>query len=219
MPIKPIDYIISLQGKLCPHCLAGFMDEAYNTRVTCGKSGINLNTGIPCAIEDWGKCPLNKAGIKVKTRPFKKTLYDTVPVQIYLMQNIKTPLMEGARALFSGGRLIDSCKALRQIYRAIKAVKNLPEPNIENTSRRSARNLIVIRDGFFQRCGLNIIRNSFIRCFINLIIILLQMDGPWRMMILWVKQQADSMDWQEDGDDITRFKWWHEPDGINQKEL
>jgi hypothetical protein len=190
------------------------MDEAYNTRVSCGKSDITLNTGVPCTIEDWGKCPLNEAGVKVKNRSSKKTIYDTVPVQIYLMQNVKAPLMEGARALFSAGGLINSIKALKQIYRAIKAVKYLPEPTIENTERRSARNFVVIRDRFFQRCGLNIIRNDFIRYFINLIIILLQMDGPWRTMILWFKKQADSLDWQEDGDDITRFKWWHEPDGI-----
>lgn len=58
--IKPIDYIKLIQVPLCPHCLAGFMDEQLNTRVTCGKANITLITGLPCSYQDWLECPLNK---------------------------------------------------------------------------------------------------------------------------------------------------------------
>jgi hypothetical protein len=58
--MKPIDYIKLIQGELCHHCLAGFMDEQLNTRVTCGKANITLIVGLPCTEQDWKICPLNK---------------------------------------------------------------------------------------------------------------------------------------------------------------
>ena len=187
------------------------MDEQYNTRVTCGRGNITLIAGLPCTFEDWKRCPFNAAGYEIGEKCFRKTIFDTVPVQIYLIQNVKSPIMEGARMLFSAGGLFDNFRALRQIFIALKALKKLPEPTRENTILRSARNAIDIRDRFFEHCHLAILRSSFIRLFFNLVIILLQMDGPWRMMILWVKREAEKMEgWEETGDDLSRFKWWKE---------
>jgi len=59
--MKPIDYVrLISEHKLCPHCLAGFMDENLNNRVTCGKANLTFVVGLPCTVEDWKTCPLNK---------------------------------------------------------------------------------------------------------------------------------------------------------------
>jgi len=57
--MKPIDYINALQQPLCPHCLAGWMDEQLNVRVTCGKSNMTFIVALPCSLEDWKVCPFN----------------------------------------------------------------------------------------------------------------------------------------------------------------
>ena len=81
--MKPIDYIRLIQEPLCPHCLAGFMDEQLNTRVTCGKTNITLVVGLPCSYQDWLECPLNKP----TPRPKPET---TVPAHLRIAVN-KSP--------------------------------------------------------------------------------------------------------------------------------
>jgi len=58
--LKLIDYVREAKKPPCPHCLAGFMDDALNNRVTCGKTNITLIVGLPCTYQDWLECPLNK---------------------------------------------------------------------------------------------------------------------------------------------------------------
>jgi len=58
--MKLIDYMREAQKPRCPHCLAGYMDESLNNRVTCGKANITLIVGLPCTREDWKVCPLNE---------------------------------------------------------------------------------------------------------------------------------------------------------------
>ncbi len=57
--MKPIDYVKLATQPRCPHCLAGFMDEQLNNRVTCGKANMTFIVALPCTIEDWKVCPLN----------------------------------------------------------------------------------------------------------------------------------------------------------------
>lgn len=60
--MKPLDYLRITEQPLCPHCLAGYMDEALNNRITCGKANLTFIVALPCLYQDWLECPLNKGG-------------------------------------------------------------------------------------------------------------------------------------------------------------
>ncbi len=59
--MKPIDYVRLVSEPLCPHCLAGYMDEQLNNRVTCGRANLTFIVALPCTLKDWDVCPLNES--------------------------------------------------------------------------------------------------------------------------------------------------------------
>lgn len=129
--------------------------------------------------------------MKVDINPKKKTIYSSLPMQVFMMHAIKKPLLEVARLILS----------------------KLPEPTKENTWHPNSHNLIEIRDDFFEHCFLGEDRRIFIRTVFNFVIIIYDFDAPWRMMIDWCIEEWRKKDWKPKGygmDKIPDWRWWHD---------
>lgn len=143
-----------------------------------------------------------------------QTIYSELPVQAYMIQMVKKPLLESIQALFDGNASKTSkLRAVAKLWRALQAVRHLPEPTIENTWHPNSHNLIKIRDGLLKQTRLDPIRVSFIKNVLNLAIIVYDFDPPWRWIMDSAKDEAFSMDWKPRGygDDWSDgYNWWRE---------
>jgi hypothetical protein len=124
-----------------------------------------------------------------------RTIYSSLPMQIFMIHAIKKPLMAVA------GLILDK----------------IPEPTKENTWHPNSHNLIDIRDDFFTHMetdkSLASERLKIIRCVFNFIIILYDFDPPWRWMIDYVKDEAFKKKWEPRGYEDTwskNYTWWKE---------
>ena len=150
----------------------------------------------------------------VQINPKKKTIYSSLPMQVFMIHAIKKPLIEGVNTLFSpDAKLKDKIGAIRELWKAFKAFQKMPEPTKENTWHPNSHNLIEIRDEFFKHCFLDEIRRRFIRNIFNFVIILYDFDAPWRMMIDWCVEEWLKKDWKPRWYETAlphNWSWWHE---------
>ncbi len=121
----------------------------------------------------------------------KRTIYSSLPMQLFMIEAIKAPLLKVACLIAS----------------------KLPEPTIENTWHPNSHRMIERRDEFFEHCFLPEPRRTFIRMAINFVIIIYDFDSPWRMMIDWFIEPWHLEGWQLRGYGEEKqpiYDWWKE---------
>lgn len=110
------------------------------------------------------------------------TIFNTGAVERFLVSDVKAPLMQGLNALFDGSGGYSRLKAL---WRAYKAMRELPEPTKENTYYPNTKLIIELRDEFFSLEN-NPSRHKAFRTIWNFVIILYDYDRYYRHRIDWV---------------------------------
>ena len=140
----------------------------------------------------------------VQANPQKRCIYFALPMQVFMIHAIKTPLLESVRYLFSR-RFKGKYKAIKQLRFAFRSMGKLPEPAIENTWHPNTHNLILIRIWAFERYPL-LARFKVVRNAINFGIIIHSFDPPWRWMMETVLMDALKMEWGNYRSDIRNLK-------------
>ncbi len=145
-----------------------------------------------------------------------KTVYSSVPLQIFMIHSIKQPLMESVNTLFnSDASKTQKIKAVRNLWKAYQAISKLPEPTIENTWHPNAHNVIHLRDWLSEHCYLKDPWDGFMRRIFNFTAIIIDHDPPWCWIIDSVREEAMKMDWKPRGyeqENIKGYPWWKEED-------
>lgn len=129
--------------------------------------------------------------MKIDLKEKQATVFSSLPMQVFMIHAIKIPLIKIASLIAS----------------------KLPEPTKENTWHPNSHNLIEIRDEFFKHCFLEEARLKLIRVIFNFVIIIYDFDPPWRMMIDWVREEANKKEWKPKGygmNTLPDWRWWHE---------
>jgi hypothetical protein len=141
-----------------------------------------------------------------------QTIYDDQAVQIFMIESIKTPLMEGVETIFdSNASKVSKLKAISKIGKALMAVDKLPRPTKENTWHPNAHNLIDIRDWIESCLELAGIRMGFIDRVFNIAIIIYNFDPPWRYIMDSCKEKSDELTWKPRGwEDDWEYPWFKE---------
>jgi len=155
--------------------------------------------------------------MKVDLNPAKATVFSTLPLQVFMIHEIKKPLMQSIGILTSSSSSpLDKVKALLALRKVLVAIGKMPEPTKENTWHPNTHNLIDLRDRFFEHCHLDDFRLTFLRAFWKFLIIIYDFDAPWRRMIDAVIEWAFGMDWKPAyyGAVINKsFSFWREDEG------
>ena len=141
----------------------------------------------------------------------KRTIYSTIGYQLFLMHQVKKPLMEGVQTLTSPDvNFAGKMKAVRKIWRAYQNFLKMPEPTVENTHHPNTHNIIHLRDWFCARCKLAALRVNFVRTCFNFWAVINEMDPPWRMMSDKVREEGFRLDWVPTGYDgePCEYDWW-----------
>jgi len=150
----------------------------------------------------------------VDIKPNKNTIYSALPMQVYMIHAVKMPLIEGVNTFLDpGANKLQKVRALRLVYKAIKAMAKLPEPTVESVWHPNTHKLIVLRDWFFERCFLGGARLSFVRTLFNFVIILYDFDPPWRWMIDSVIEKFRIMPWEDKNyghKETPNWAWWQD---------
>jgi len=143
-----------------------------------------------------------------------RTIYSSVPVQIFIINSIKQPMLDGVEVIFNpDASKITKLRAANQLWKAFQAMSKLPEPTVENTWHPNSHILIGLRDWLFERCFLSEKRNGFIRRLFNFVIILYELDPPWRWVIDSLKDEAFKKKWKLRGYQdtwIDKYTWWRD---------
>ena len=144
-----------------------------------------------------------------------ETMYSELATQAYLINEVKKPLLEAVPVIFDpeAGK-IAKLKAAVKLWRAMKALNQLPQPGIDNTWHPNAHNLIRLRD-WVVSCIPKLAgeRRQIVEVFFDLVIILIDMDPPWRYIIDRVNDEALKMKWMSAGwndDWVESYDWWEE---------
>ncbi|KKN76900.1 hypothetical protein LCGC14_0365510 [marine sediment metagenome] len=144
----------------------------------------------------------------------QSTIYSTIPMQIFMMNSIKKPILESVEIIFNpDASKIDKVKAARKLWKAVQLISKMPEPTLEGTWHPNSHNLIILRDWLCERCFLATERMGLIRRLMNFIIILYDFDPPWRWVLDSVKDEALKMEWKSRGYEDVRtetYAWWRE---------
>lgn len=142
------------------------------------------------------------------------TVYSTVPMQLYMIHNIKDPILHSIETIFNpDSSKIDKLRAASKLWKAFQSISKMPEPTLENTEHLNAHNLIKLRDWLFERCFLAHERMGLIRRLMNFAIIIVDFDPPWRWVFDSVREEAFRMEWQprEYGrSGKVKYEWWKE---------
>ena len=145
---------------------------------------------------------------------YEKTIYFSYGLQAYMHEEIKKTVMEAIEILFdSKAPKFRRFKAVKKLWDVFESLKGLPEPTIDRTWHPNTRNLIELRDWFFDRCSLNTLRMGFIRRVMNFVIILYDFDPPWRWILDSVREKSLTKDWKPRGFEDTwskTYTWWNE---------
>ncbi len=154
----------------------------------------------------------------------QSTIYSTIPMQIFMMNSIKKPILEAMEIIFEQddsklGKL-KKVRAARRLWKAVHLISKMPEPSLEAKEGESgycwhpnSHNLIILRNWLFERCFLSKQRMGLIRRLMNFVIILNDFDPPWRWVIDSVKDEALKMKWESRGYEDVRtesYNWWRE---------
>jgi hypothetical protein len=142
----------------------------------------------------------------------QKTVYYSLPMQMYMAEKIKKPLLQAFQILFEKqSSRLDQLKALKMLWKVSVSLKGLPEPTKGNTWHPNTHHLIDLRDWLIERLNLNQARNSFIRRVMNFVIVLYDFDPPWRFIFDSFKDEAMKKEWKPRGfcDSWTdTYNWW-----------
>jgi len=120
-----------------------------------------------------------------------KTIYSSLPVQVYMIHAIKKPILQS----IGRGNLRTKLKAFRTIAAALKSIDKLPEPTPENTWHPNTHNLLLLRDWFLKHWFIRLlclappVKRLFHRVTKG-IIILYDFDPPWRSIMDLAKDKA-----------------------------
>jgi len=199
--------------------------EYYNQDIEFEK--IKLPTKITTKCEYCGKETetvflINSAGLAPLIDNFneddmedkQKTIYFSLPVQIFISNDIKKPIFETTENLSS---YLEKLKAIWRLWKIYKSLSKLPEPTKENTWHPNTHNLIDLRDWLLERCFLDELRIRFIHRVINFIIQLFDYDPPWRWIMDSLREKAFEMKWVKRGyQDNRTYKWWKENYGVKR---
>ncbi len=122
----------------------------------------------------------------------RRCIYSALPMQVFMIHAIKTPLVSGFNVLFEKGvRVSVRRKAVGQIRFGFRHMGKLPEPTIENTWHPNTHNLILLRTWAFGKYPyLARFKNT-----VNFAIIIHAFDPPWRWMMETALRDALAMDW------------------------
>ena len=150
----------------------------------------------------------------VDIKPNKNTIYSALPMQVYMIHAVKMPLIEGVNLFLDPeASKLQKVRALRLVYKAVKAMAKLPEPTVESVWHPNTLNIIALRDWFFERCHLGFARLSFVRTLFNFVIILYDFDPPWRWMMDSLLAKAFGMGWKEKiygHKETPNWAWWQD---------
>jgi len=142
------------------------------------------------------------------------TVFETVPMQLYMIHTIKTPIIFAIDTIFNpNASKLDKLKAASKLYKAFQAISKMPEPTLENTTHPNAHNLIILRDWLLGKCNLSYERMGLIRHLINFAIIIVQFDPPWRWIIDSLREESLKLTWVPRDYDRTgavKYEWWKE---------
>lgn len=155
------------------------------------------------------------------------TIYDTIPMQVYFIQNVKKPFEENVMVLLNGAAKAQKLRSLLALRRVIKSMEGLTEPTKENTDYPNTHLMIDARDWYFKHFYHEQARAEFLRAIINSFIILYEYDKPWRFRIDKVLQFVFNRPWQDMSayedeiiyavrhhwreDENTPFRWEYNP--------
>ncbi len=139
-----------------------------------------------------------------------RTIYATVPMQIYMTRSIKEPILEAIETIFDkDASPIKKLRAAKQLWKAFQAMGKLPEPTFENTWHPNSHNIIRLREWLFERCRLWGQRNFMIRRIMNFVIIVYEFDQPWRFVFDSLREEALTMEWKPRGyESAESYYWW-----------
>lgn len=107
------------------------------------------------------------------------TIFSSLPVQVYMIHNIKNPILSGDR---------------HKILVGLRNIDKLPEPTTENTWHPNTINLLNLRDWFFGQwyimliCLIPPVKRTLKRI-IKFVIILYDFDPPWRWILDSVREE------------------------------
>ena len=121
----------------------------------------------------------------------RRTVYSSLPMQMFMSHAIKAPLLKIAALIAS----------------------KLPEPTKENTWHPNSHRLIEVRDWFFEHCLIGGDKEKFIRIAFNFVIILYDFDPPWRDMMDSAREEFMKKTWLPRGSQSTfppNWNWWKE---------
>lgn len=145
----------------------------------------------------------------------KRTIYSTIGYQLFMMHQVKKPLMEGVQTLTSpDANFAGKTKAVRKIWRAYQNFQKMPEPTAAEAWHPNARNILYLRDWFCEHCLIGGIRVHFVRTVFNFVAVLYLFDAPWRVMMDDVRAEAFKLKWEPKGygDEPCKFDWWKDDD-------
>ncbi len=144
----------------------------------------------------------------------QKTVYFSLPMQMYMNKTIKKPALKAVSVLFSPeASRFDKLKAAKMLWEAFEATKGLPQPTKENTWHPNTHNLIDLRDWLFKRCHLDGLRMGFIERVMNFIIIIYDFDPPWRWIFDSIHEESERKEGKTRGFADTwkeTYAWWKE---------
>jgi len=137
------------------------------------------------------------------------TVYETIPMQLYLQHNIKTPIINAFETLYDrkSSRLA-KLKAIRDLWRAFGFMKSLPEPTVGSTGHPNTHNLIRLRDWLKEHLFLDGNRKEFVFRVINFAIIIYDSVPPYRFIGDSLMEEAFKMEWQPKDILEEEDAWW-----------
>ena len=142
------------------------------------------------------------------------TVFETVPMQLYMIHTIKTPIVFAIDTIFDpDASKLDKLKAASKLWKAFQAISKMPEPTFENTTHPNAHNLIRLRDWLLGKCNLSLERMGLIRHLINFAIIIVEFDPPWRWIIDSVREESLKLKWEPreyNRSGQVKYIWWKE---------
>jgi len=142
-----------------------------------------------------------------------KTIYSSLPVQVYMIHAIKKPILDAIYNVRNQGGLIPKAKAGIGILKALNKMDKLPDPDLENTWHPNTQNLLIMREWFFDYwivrmlCPIPFIKKPLHRITKG-IVILYDFDPPWRWMLDSLKDRAFELTSDDWGYNLSQLRDW-----------
>lgn len=115
-----------------------------------------------------------------------RSIYYEAPYRNLIVEQLRTPFASAvARLVDPQSSLLNKVKAANQLRKLLPVINSLPEPTLENTSKKGSHILIGIRDRFFARLVLPS-RSNILRAIVNGAIIIYETDFYQGFIDWWV---------------------------------